>query len=57
MSGDLVEALFIYLKIYFQIDLIAYERIMARIRTNVPAYRSLYQQVGEVLRSVVVMDG
>ena len=45
-ADDLFESLFIYLKIYFQIDMIAYERIIGRVRSNAAAYQQLYQEIG-----------
>ena len=47
-SGDILEMLFTYLKIFFQIDLIAYERIVGHILKNRDEYRALYQAVGSV---------
>lgn len=46
LSGDIVEMLFLYIKIFFQIDLLAYERIMRHIGANREAYRALYQAIG-----------
>jgi hypothetical protein len=46
LGGDLLEMLLLYLKIYFQIDLLAYERIIAHVRTHRETYRKLYHSVG-----------
>ena len=48
LSGDIMEMLFLYVKIYFQIDLIAYNRIARTIGRNLDAYRALYRGVGTV---------
>lgn len=48
LSGDITEVFFLYLKMFFQIDLIAYNRIVRTIGRNEEAYRALYQGIGSV---------
>ncbi|MFW6292809.1 MAG: MutS-related protein [Spirochaetota bacterium] len=48
LSGDITEVVFLYLKMFFQIDLIAYNRIVRTIAKNEEAYRSLYQGIGSI---------
>ncbi len=47
-SGDLVEMLLVYVKIYFQIDLIAYNRIIGTIDAERSSFQRLYQGIGTV---------
>jgi hypothetical protein len=47
-SGDVTEVVLLYIKIFFQIDLIAYNRIVQTIRKNMTAFRSLYRGVGSI---------
>jgi len=48
LGGDIIEMLFLYVKIYFQVDLLAYERIVSHIVTNRDDYRALYHAVGSL---------
>lgn len=47
-GGDIVEMVFLYIKIFFQIDLIAYERIVKHLTANREAYQKLYRAVGSL---------
>ena len=47
-SGDITEVILLYVKIYFQIDLIAYNRIIRTINAHRKAFRSLYQGIGSI---------
>lgn len=47
-SGDIVEMLLIYVKIFFQIDLIAYNRIIQTITAKREAFQRLYQGMGSI---------
>ncbi len=47
-SGDITEVVLLYVKIFFQIDLIAYNRIIRTISANREAFRSLYQAIGSI---------
>lgn len=48
LSGDITEVVFLYLKMFFQVDLIAYNRIVRTIERNRSSYRALYQAVGSI---------
>ncbi|MFW5743340.1 MAG: MutS-related protein [Spirochaetota bacterium] len=48
LSGDITEVVFLYVKMFFQIDLIAYNRIVRTIAKNEEAYRALYQGIGSI---------
>jgi phage terminase large subunit-like protein len=48
LSGDIMEMLFLYVKIFFQIDLIAFNRILRVVRAHQDAYRRLYRSMGEM---------
>jgi len=48
LSGDITEVVFLYVKMFFQIDLIAYNRIVRTIAKNEDAYRALYQGIGSI---------
>lgn len=47
-SGDITEVVLLYIKIYFQVDLIAYNRIAATIKRHREVFREIYQGVGQV---------
>ncbi|MFW5688286.1 MAG: MutS-related protein [Spirochaetota bacterium] len=47
-SGDMTEMLLLYIKIFFQIDLIAYNRIVSYVDRNRDAFRALYQGIGSI---------
>jgi len=47
-SGDITEVVLLYVKIFFQIDLIAYNRIVRTMSANIEAFRSLYAGLGTV---------
>ena len=47
-SGDITEVVLLYIKIYFQIDLIAYNRIASTLKRKIHAFRDIYQGVGQV---------
>lgn len=46
VATDIVEMLLLYLKIFFLVDLLAYERITADIRQHCERYRGVYKTVG-----------
>jgi hypothetical protein len=47
-SGDIVEMLLVYVKIYFQIDLIAYNRIIRTITAKRDSFQRLYHGIGSI---------
>jgi MutS-like protein len=47
-SGDIVEMFFLYIKIFFQIDLLAYDRIIRHVIANREDYQTLYQALGSL---------
>lgn len=47
-SGDITEAVLLYIKIYFQIDLIAFNRIAATLQKHREVFQEIYQGVGQV---------
>ena len=47
-SGDITEVVLLYIKIFFQIDLIAYNRIVRTIAKHHDSFRSLYQGLGTI---------
>ncbi len=48
LTGDLVESFFLYIKIFFQIDLIVFGRVSKGIRTQRDTLRSLYRTIGRL---------
>jgi DNA mismatch repair ATPase MutS len=48
LSGDITEAILLYIKIYFQIDLIAFNRIAATIVKHRDVFQEIYHGVGQV---------
>ncbi|TVQ21379.1 MAG: hypothetical protein EA382_13745 [Spirochaetaceae bacterium] len=48
MSGDITEAVLLYVKIFFQIDLIAYNRIISLIDRKRDRFQALYQTIGSI---------
>ena len=47
-TGDITEVVLLYIKIFFQIDLIAYNRIVSSMVKHRAAYRAVYQGLGSV---------
>jgi hypothetical protein len=47
-SGGITEVALLYIKIYFQIDLIAFNRIAATIQKHRAVFQEIYQGVGQV---------
>lgn len=45
-GADITEVLLLYLKIYFLIDLLAYDRIVEHLIRNREAFRTLYRKIG-----------
>jgi hypothetical protein len=48
LSGDLFEIISIYLRIFFAVDLVAYDRIVAVLSRETEAARDLYRLVGRL---------
>jgi hypothetical protein len=46
VTGDISEAILLYIKIFFQVDLIAYERAIEQVRSDLTSYQELYQEIG-----------
>lgn len=46
VSADLMEMLFVYVKIYFLIDLVAFARVSAELRREIEHVRAIYRIVG-----------
>lgn len=47
-TGDIMETILLYVKIYFQIDLIAYNRIIRTITAERDAFRAIYRGIGSI---------
>ncbi len=47
-TGDIMETILLYVKIYFQIDLIAYNKIIRTITAERDAFRAIYQGIGSI---------
>lgn len=48
VSGDIFEVIFLYLKIFFLVDLIAFDRIVAALSRDIEGVRALYRFVGRL---------